>query len=120
MPGAAETLVQIGLLGEALDGGPVGIFLADETMKYIAVNRYACEMLGYTREELLGKQVTDVAPAPTSAASYRQMIVERGQTGTTELVRKDGGTLEINYRAAETRAAGLLLYVSVVWPVEKT
>ncbi|MDX6510626.1 MAG: hypothetical protein QOE36_130, partial [Gaiellaceae bacterium] len=37
-----------------------------------------------------------------------------------ELVRKDGGTLEINYRAAETRAAGLLLYVSVVWPVEKT
>jgi PAS domain S-box-containing protein len=118
MPGAAETLVQIGLLGEALDRGPVGIFLADETMKYIAVNQFACDMLGYTREELLGKRVTDVAPSPASEAAYTRMIVERGQTGTTELVRKDGTKLEINYRASETRVAGLLLYVSVVWPTD--
>ncbi len=57
----AEQRIQTGLLGEAVDVGPVLVFVADENMRYIAVNRRACEVLGYEREELLALHVTDVA-----------------------------------------------------------
>jgi len=51
---AAEVLIQTALLGEAVEAGPALIFVADEQMRYIAVNQFACSALGYTREELLG------------------------------------------------------------------
>lgn len=114
--GASERIIQVGLLGEALDAGPVGIFLADETMRYIAVNRYACDLLGYERAELLGLRVADVAPTPEDSAAYQEMIAVRELTGTTVLIRKDGATLDVRYRAVETEVAGMVLYVSVVWP----
>ena len=54
---AAEALIQTALLGEAIESGPALVFVADEEMRYIAVNQYACEALGYTRDELLGMHV---------------------------------------------------------------
>ena len=42
----SSPLVQIALLGEAVDGAPVAIFVADENGRYAAVNRHACELLG--------------------------------------------------------------------------
>ena len=56
--------MQQGLLYEAWDQAPALVFVADENMRYIAVNRTACETLGYTRDELLGLSVTDIAVAP--------------------------------------------------------
>jgi PAS domain-containing protein len=47
---AAEALIQTALLGEAIESGPALVFVADEEMRYIAVNRYACESLGYARD----------------------------------------------------------------------
>ena len=49
----AEPLVQAGLLGEAIDRAPDAVLVADESMRYLAVNQAACRLLGYTREELL-------------------------------------------------------------------
>ena len=69
-----ETLIQVGLLGEAIDRGPVGVLVADENMRYIAANQFACVLLGYTRAELLELRVTDVAPAPESPDRYTHMI----------------------------------------------
>ena len=57
IPTAAEPLIQASLLGEAVDTGPVAIFVADEQMRYVAVNAYAAELLGYTRAELLELRV---------------------------------------------------------------
>jgi len=37
-----------------------GIFIADRDGKYIDVNRYAGRMLGYSRDELVGKRITDL------------------------------------------------------------
>ena len=60
----AQPQVQQFLMYEALDEGPSLIFVADEEMKYVAVNQTACRVLGYTREELLTLAVPDVAVAP--------------------------------------------------------
>src|SRR5438445_13058454 len=40
---SVDRLIQSGLLGEAVDGGPALVFVADEHMRYVAVTRKACE-----------------------------------------------------------------------------
>jgi PAS domain S-box-containing protein len=109
----AEVLIQTALLGEALDTGPALVFIADEDMNYIAVNESACRALGYTREELLALQVTDVARQPSAPAQYDEMLARGFRHGTSTLTRKDGTTVDYVYRATQTTVAGLGLFVSV-------
>jgi PAS domain S-box-containing protein len=110
----AEPLVQASLLGEAIDPGPVAILVADETGRYIAANQFACDLLGYSREELLGMQVTDIAP--DGAEDYADMLRTSSWNGVSTVSRKDGSTLEVRWAARETRVAGMAVYVSVGWP----
>jgi PAS domain S-box-containing protein len=105
-------LVQASLIGEALDRGPLLVFVADETMRYLAVNQLACETLGYEREELLRMRVSDVAKAAEAPDLYEQMLREAAQRGQTDLRRKDGSTVRFTYWARETRTAGMTFWVS--------
>jgi PAS domain S-box-containing protein len=106
-------LVQATLLGEAIDDGPMLVFVADEAMRYLAVNRVACEALGYTREELLRLRVPDVAVEPEAPDLYEQMLREAKQHGTTNLRRKDGSLVLFRYWARQTKTAGMTFWVSV-------
>jgi PAS domain S-box-containing protein len=117
IPTAAEPLIQASLLGEAVDPGPVAIFVADEQMRYVAVNAYAAELLGYTRAELLELRVTDVARTPEASEHFEEMIDARERAGIALLTRKDGSVFQLGYRARETSVAGMPLYVSVGWPI---
>lgn len=110
---AAEVLIQTALLGEAIDQGPALVFIADDDMRYIAVNRFACESLGYTREELLGMSVSDVAREPEASDEYEEMQTHGSRRGRALLTRKDGTTATLEYEAMQTRVANLGLYVSV-------
>jgi PAS domain S-box-containing protein len=110
---AAEVLIQTALLGEAVDGGPALVFVADEGMRYIAVNQTACDVLGYTREELLQLGVQEVAREPEAGAEYDEMLARGFRHGTALLTRKDGSTVDFAYRATKTKAAGLTFFVSV-------
>ena len=112
-----ETLIQVGLLGEAIDRGPVGVLVADENMRYIAANQFACVLLGYTRAELLELRVTDVAPAPESPDRYTQMIRKGYLAGETELKHAEGRAISANYVASKTVVAGMELFVSVLLPI---
>jgi PAS domain S-box-containing protein len=105
----SQPLVQASLVGEAIDQGPVLVFVADEDMNYVAVNQFACDVLGYSREELLSCKVTDVEGAVGSEAF---LAVSR-EAGPARLRRKDGSELAVDYRAAKTTVAGLALYVTV-------
>jgi PAS domain S-box-containing protein len=111
--GVAEALIQTALLGEAVDRGPALVFVADDEMKYIAVNSFACETLGYTREELLQLRVTEVAREPESGSEYDEMLARGHRDGIAILTRKDGTTVQFGYRATQTTVAGLALYVSI-------
>jgi PAS domain S-box-containing protein len=110
---AAEALIQAALLGEAIDGGPALVFVADEQMRYIAVNRFACEVLGYTREALLALSVADVAREPEAPGQFDELLTSGFRHGTARLTRSDGSTVEFFYRAAKTTVAGLAFFVSV-------
>jgi PAS domain S-box-containing protein len=112
----AEPLVQAGLLGEAIDRAPDAVLVADESMRYLAVNQAACRLLGYTREELLALRVSDVAVSPGDGHDGTRS--GRGKTGTAVLRRKDGEQIAAAYRSHETKLAGMTVYVAIFWPDE--
>ncbi len=112
----ADPLIQASLIGEAIDGGPVGVLVADENMRYIAVNEFAARFLGYTRVELLALRVTDVAPSEATPEAYRSFLRTGTQEGVSPVRRKDGADAAISYHAAETRIAGMTVYISVFVP----
>jgi len=112
----AKSFVQLGLLGEAVDGAAVAVFVADEEGAYIAANRYACELLGYSREELLTLRVHDVAVDADVQAHYARFVNERRERGAVTLRRKDGSTFLFRYAAGETHISALKYYVSFGLP----
>lgn len=83
-----------------------GIHTYDSSGNFIEMNSKFCEMLGYTREEILRLNVKDLLePEELIAAPIRFDQLQSGQTLLTEreLVRKDGTLLpvEISGRMAQ-------------------
>jgi PAS domain S-box-containing protein len=113
---SSEPLVQSVLLGEAVEHAPVAIMVADEEMRYVAANATACELLGYTREELLTLKVTDVARYPEAEGEFEAMIAKGELAGRTTFVCKDGSKRNLRHRSSETSIAGITYYVAVLWP----
>jgi PAS domain S-box-containing protein len=111
--GVSEPLIQTSLLGEAIENGPVAVLVADEHGRYVAVNLAACNLLGYTREELLAKHATDVARYEEAPAEWAEMELQGSHTGVSTVTRKDGSTVEFAYVAGATVVAGMPVFVSV-------
>jgi PAS domain S-box-containing protein len=112
----SEPLVQRVLLGEAVEHAPVAILVADDEMRYVAANATACELLGYTREELLAMKVPDLAQYPEAEGEFEAMIAAGELMGRTTVRGKDGASRSLLHRSAETKIAGLTYYVAVLWP----
>ena len=79
------------------------VFVADGAGRFLDVNPRACELTGYSREELLSLSVADTYP-PSQRDEARDRIAEvtRGEMTVRErpLLRKDGTerTVEVNAR----------------------
>jgi PAS domain S-box-containing protein len=114
----AEPHVQSILLGDAIEHAPTAVLVADERGDYVAVNTYACRMLGYERDELLSLNVTDVACYEGAADEFEELASRRSHGGTASLRCKDGGDVSFLYQAGETKIAGMTYYVAVGWPAE--
>jgi PAS domain S-box-containing protein len=111
-------LVQKSLVGEALEHGPVAVFVADDDGRYLAVNAYACELLGYTRSELLDLRVDEVAVDPDAEVNFSEMRRKGSRAGFTRLRHSDGSELEMHFRASQTTVGGMLVYIGTCWPVD--
>jgi PAS domain S-box-containing protein len=101
------------LLYDAIDRSPALVFVADDEMRYLAVNNTACEVLGYSREELLSLRVTDVAVSDEAESLYQEMLSVRAQQGDVQLRTKHGELLPFVYEASEAKVAGVSHWVSV-------
>lgn len=74
------------------------IFVIVENKNIVEVNSTTCELLGYSREELLGMGVLDVYPSNSSDYfATRWDLIKEGKTvlSETKLQRKDGSLVDV-------------------------
>ncbi|ULA58673.1 MAG: conserved membrane protein of unknown function [Nitrospira sp.] len=79
-----------------------GIVTADMNGQYLDVNSRACQMLGYSREELFGLRVPDLLDPhdyPRLRAIKAELIQGHRHSGEWKLRRKDGGTISVEISA---------------------
>ena len=115
-----QPLVQASLIGEAIDAGPVAVFVADEDMRFLAVNGRAAELLGYERDELLALTVEDVSAEEGVAERFGELVRSRLRLdGESSLRAKDGSVIRFQRRAQTTSIAGLTTFVWVGWPLDE-
>ena len=108
--------VQETLLGEALEHAPIGAIVLDETGRYLAANRAACRLTGCTREELLELGPSDFATDPEKVpAKLEEMASGRLMHGSTQMRRRDGSLIPVEYRVGATRSGGLPYFMLVFW-----
>ncbi|MBU2501536.1 PAS domain S-box protein [bacterium] len=76
-----------------IDSAPTGVFVADSGGRYVEVNDAGCRMTGYSREEILGRPVTDFSPPEDKAsgsAHFDAVQTSGKSTGVLSFLRKDG------------------------------
>lgn len=73
-----------------------GIFIADRKGNYVDVNPVGCKMLGYSKEELLEKNLRELILFDETAPPLALEKLLAGDTVTVErkLIRKDGSILQ--------------------------
>ena len=79
---------------EVIELAPDAFFQADLDTRFTDVNLAACRLLGYERDELLGKTIFDVIPAEDAdrLRAVRAELLQPGRVNTAEWTqkRKDG------------------------------
>ena len=117
MEADARALIHSALVGEALEHGPIAVFVFDDEGRYLTANQLACDLLGYERGELLRRCVGELSALPQEVAleSY-QRAVKTGVEATTAVRHADGSVLHLRFRASTARVAGMPVYVGVAWP----
>jgi PAS domain S-box-containing protein len=101
-------------LGEAVTNADYVILVADEGMRYLAASDAACDLLGYSREELLALSVPDLVVESNASELFDDFLREQAQSGTITLRRKDRSLVVANYDARTTVVGGSPYYISVL------
>jgi two-component system, sensor histidine kinase and response regulator len=115
LPGEVDALQET-LLGEALEHAPIGAIVLDENGHYLAANRTACRLTGYSREELLERGPHGLTTEPDRVATNLEaMAMGDLANGTTRMRCHDGTSVSIEYRVGATRSGGLPHFVLVFW-----
>jgi len=111
-----DPLIQHALLGEAVDECPAAIFVLGADRKHVAVNAFACRLLGYERRELLALDPGEVGLEPDVVAHLAESSRAGAASGKAELRAKNGDVIAVTYRACETTAARMRFWISVAFP----
>jgi PAS domain S-box-containing protein len=78
------------------------VAFVDANRRYVEVTDGVCQLLGYSREELLAKTIDDIsAPElrPLVPEIFRQYIESGGLEGQHSLLAKDGRHILIRYQS---------------------
>jgi PAS domain S-box-containing protein len=90
------------VLRALVDLAPDGIFIADGEGRYTYVNQAGCRLLGYEREEIIGKAIVDLIRSDEARRLWQSREqMRRGATDVSEweLRRKDGTWITVEVHA---------------------
>jgi PAS domain S-box-containing protein len=78
-----------------IDNAPDGVFVTDETGRYIEVNDAACRMTGYSAEELLELSISDILSEESleDGLAHFKMVSETGTAKSDTLYRHKSGAI---------------------------
>jgi PAS domain S-box-containing protein len=114
-PRSPNDLVGPVLLGDGAEYAEVAITVYDDDGRYIAANRKATELLGYSREELLKHDVADF----TEGGIDRTVLLYPSlREGARIVTRNDGTKVPVAYVVAPTRVSGIQFYFAVWWRLQ--
>jgi PAS domain S-box-containing protein len=113
---AADAAVQSLLIGDAMEGAPAAVFVADDGHRFLAVNQFACDLLGYTRDDLLELRVDDLATTTDVEAGFERLRREGRLEGRVELRHREGSLVRLRYWASETTVSGISFWIAVAVP----
>lgn len=107
------------LFRSAMDAAAEGIFLVSRsTMCFVEINATACQMLGYTRDELfqLGPEAVATIALSQLENIYDAIILEQGsqESSETQFRRKDGSKLQVEIRRHAQRSGADWIIVGIV------
>jgi PAS domain S-box-containing protein len=115
IPSRAREIVLSTLLGDGADNVKLGIFVYDDQGAYVAVNAYAAELLGYSREELLTHRVGDFTEGTIDPAVLAR--TERRE-GVRRVRRKDGSEVTVAFVVGPTRVSTFAFSFCLVWELD--
>ena len=92
---------------KAVFNGPVGVRISDKERIIVNVNDAYCEMMGYTKDELIGSSIDKLIPAERYASDkkdYLEFIYHYIKTGedtqvTKRDIKKDGTYIDVLVRS---------------------
>jgi two-component system cell cycle sensor histidine kinase/response regulator CckA len=95
------------------EGALDALLLANTDRVYVDANPAACELLGVSREEIVGRRVEDFSDgAPDDVVAGWDAFLSAGrQEGEFTLARPDGGVRETEFRATANIKPGLHLSI---------
>jgi PAS domain-containing protein len=115
-PSLARPEIQAELIAEALGSASVGFLVWDEHRRYVAANAAACDILGTTVGELLGRQVGGHTIEGLDAAD--EALATGFSSGRAVVQRADGrGPIEVFYATFTTKTAGMPFMATVIAPL---
>jgi PAS domain S-box-containing protein len=102
------------LIGEAGECADVGISVYDDDGRFVALNRWAADALGYSRDELLTR---DVATFTEGGIDRKVLLRPEIREGVRRVYRKDGSSFAAAFVVTPTRVANLDFFVSIWWEI---
>ncbi|MDE3213066.1 MAG: PAS domain S-box protein, partial [Bacteroidota bacterium] len=99
-----------------------GITIVDETYRFVEVNRKFCEMVGYSKEELLQMKVTELPIMGPGDPALKFDEIKGGHTVLTErnFKRKDGTLVTVEISASMIQGQYFLSFIRDITERKRT
>jgi PAS domain S-box-containing protein len=109
------------LIGGAIEAAPIAFTVLLESGRYVAANRAAARLTGYTRGELLGLTTSELSDDPERTSRVVAKAFETGSgSGIRRVRRKNGTVFSAEYRLAPASLGRDRLVVAAWWPEDPT
>jgi PAS domain S-box-containing protein len=93
------------------EGSRDSIFISDQDSRFVAVNKAACDLTGYSRDQLLKMRIPDLHDHPDLVAyeTYNRRIFDGEETLTeAKILRSDGAKVDTEFNNKRVSIAGKL------------
>lgn len=115
--GLRERIDATSLLAALLERSSTPMFVADDERRYIEINRAACELLGYSRDELLEMKIEEISSPelrPRAAEMFEEFKTAGTLSGPYTVLTKDGDEVSVHYSATANVMPGIHLSICLV------